>query len=88
MLDPVLMPHGSCTDNCRQTADNSCCLSTPTQRAYLSDDLVKVTQSAIGGRETQSRGGELRNGWGSIANCGGGICNGGGNLQIQNIHIE
>jgi hypothetical protein len=26
MWGPVLMSHGSCTDNCSQTADNSRCL--------------------------------------------------------------
>jgi hypothetical protein len=25
ILDPVLMPHGNCTENCRLTTDNSYC---------------------------------------------------------------
>jgi hypothetical protein len=32
---PVLMPHGSCTDNCSQSADTSCCLPLWASNAYL-----------------------------------------------------
>jgi hypothetical protein len=35
MLDPVLVPHGSSTDNCSYAVDNSCRLSSPHGRVNV-----------------------------------------------------